>query len=113
MALGSTPGGPSSGPAPGGGPVTETQRSHAVAPTGSDHPAWSVVHAWRRDIRLFSSASDAPRSRRPTDVVLLALAVLTVVVLTFPAPGNKADECFHSCNDDFVLGRTLTLLPFD
>ena len=40
-----------------------------------------------RDIRLFSSASDAPRSRRPTDVVLLALAVLTVVVLAFPAPG--------------------------
>jgi uncharacterized membrane protein YbhN (UPF0104 family)/tRNA A-37 threonylcarbamoyl transferase component Bud32 len=36
---------------------------------------------------VFSSASDAPRSRRPTDVVLLALAVLTVVVLTFPAPG--------------------------
>jgi uncharacterized membrane protein YbhN (UPF0104 family)/tRNA A-37 threonylcarbamoyl transferase component Bud32 len=45
------------------------------------------VRAWRRDIRLFSSASDAPRSRRPTDVVLLALAVLTVVVVTFPAPG--------------------------
>ena len=87
MALGSASGGPSSGPAPGGEPVTETQRSHAVAQTGSDHPAWSVVRAWRRDIRLFSSASDAPRSRRPTDVVLLALAILTVVVLTFPAPG--------------------------
>jgi uncharacterized membrane protein YbhN (UPF0104 family)/tRNA A-37 threonylcarbamoyl transferase component Bud32 len=42
---------------------------------------------WRQGIRVFSSASDAPRSRRPTDVVLLALAVLTVVVLTFPAPG--------------------------
>jgi uncharacterized membrane protein YbhN (UPF0104 family)/tRNA A-37 threonylcarbamoyl transferase component Bud32 len=36
---------------------------------------------------VFSSASDAPRSRRPTDVVLLALAVFTVVVLTFTAPG--------------------------
>ncbi|HVD15578.1 MAG TPA: hypothetical protein VNK73_14185, partial [Actinomycetota bacterium] len=45
------------------------------------------MRAWRRDIRLFSSAPDAPRSRRPTDVVLLALAILTVVVLTFPAPG--------------------------
>jgi uncharacterized membrane protein YbhN (UPF0104 family)/tRNA A-37 threonylcarbamoyl transferase component Bud32 len=56
-------------------------------PAGSDHPARSVVRAWRRGIRVFSSASDAPRSRRPTDVVLLALAVLTVVVLTFPAPG--------------------------
>jgi hypothetical protein len=32
-------------------------------------------------------ASDAPRSRRPSDVVLLALAVLTVVALTFAAPG--------------------------
>ena len=43
--------------------------------------------AWRRGIRVFSSASDAPRSRRPTDVVLLALALLTVLILTFPAPG--------------------------
>jgi uncharacterized membrane protein YbhN (UPF0104 family)/tRNA A-37 threonylcarbamoyl transferase component Bud32 len=46
-----------------------------------------VARAWRRGIRVFSSASDAPRSRRPTDVVLLALACLAVVVLTFPAPG--------------------------
>jgi len=45
------------------------------------------VRAWRRGIRVFSSASDALRSRRPTDVVLLALACLAVVVLTFPAPG--------------------------
>jgi uncharacterized membrane protein YbhN (UPF0104 family)/tRNA A-37 threonylcarbamoyl transferase component Bud32 len=45
------------------------------------------VRAWGQGMRVFSSASDAPRSRRPTDVVLLAFAVLTVVVLTFPAPG--------------------------
>ena len=38
-------------------------------------------------IRVFSSASDAPRSRRPTDAVLLALAVLGAVLLSFPAPG--------------------------
>lgn len=67
--------------------MTETQPEDAVAPTGSDRPARSVVHSWRRDIRLFSSASDAPRSRRPTDVVLLALAVVSVLVLSFPAPG--------------------------
>jgi uncharacterized membrane protein YbhN (UPF0104 family)/tRNA A-37 threonylcarbamoyl transferase component Bud32 len=36
---------------------------------------------------VFSSAADAPRSRRPTDVVLLVLTVLTVAVLAFPAPG--------------------------
>jgi uncharacterized membrane protein YbhN (UPF0104 family)/tRNA A-37 threonylcarbamoyl transferase component Bud32 len=71
----------------GGGPETETQREHAAAPTGSDRPARSVAHAWRRGIRLFSSAADAPRSRRPTDVVLLVLTVLTVAVLSFPAPG--------------------------
>ena len=46
-----------------------------------------MAHAWRRGIRLFSSAADAPRSRRPTDVVLLVLTVLTVAVLSFPAPG--------------------------
>src|SRR5215211_1065202 len=71
----------------GGGPETDTQRKKAVAPAGPDRPARSSGRAWRRDIRVFSSASDAPRSRRPTDVVLLALAVVTVVVLTFPAPG--------------------------
>jgi uncharacterized membrane protein YbhN (UPF0104 family)/tRNA A-37 threonylcarbamoyl transferase component Bud32 len=71
----------------GGGPETETQREHAAAPTGSDRPARPVAHAWRRGIRLFSSAADAPRSRRPTDVVLLVLTVLTVAVLSFPAPG--------------------------
>ena len=67
--------------------MTETQPEDAVAPTGSDRPARSVAHSWRRDIRLFSSASDAPRSRRPTDVVLLALAVVSILVLSFPAPG--------------------------
>jgi hypothetical protein len=41
-------------------------------------------------VRVFSSASDAPRSRRPSDVVLLGLAVLAVAALTFPAPGPTA-----------------------
>ena len=41
----------------------------------------------RLDVRLFSSASDAPRSRRPTDVVLLILAVIGLLVLSVPAPG--------------------------
>ena len=39
------------------------------------------------DIRLFSSASDAPRARRPTDVVLLVIAVLVMAALSFAAPG--------------------------
>ena len=67
--------------------MTDTQREHAVAPAGPGRPARSAADAWRRGIRLFSSAADAPRSRRPTDVVLLVLTVLTVAVLSFPAPG--------------------------
>src|SRR5680860_422176 len=41
-------------------------------------------------IRIFSSASDAPRSRRPTDGVMLALAILGAIALAFPAPGPTA-----------------------
>jgi uncharacterized membrane protein YbhN (UPF0104 family) len=36
---------------------------------------------------VFSSASDAPRARRPTDVVLVALALLTIGGMTLVAPG--------------------------
>ena len=41
-------------------------------------------------IRVFSSASDAARSRRPTDAIMLALAVLGAIALSFPAPGPTA-----------------------
>ena len=41
-------------------------------------------------IRVFSSAPHAPRARRPTDGVLLALAILGIVALSFPAPGPTA-----------------------
>ena len=66
---------------------TDTQREPAVAPPGLDRPDRSGTHAWRHDIRVFSSAGDAPRSRRPVDLVLLVLAVVAVAALTFPAPG--------------------------
>jgi uncharacterized protein (TIRG00374 family) len=42
------------------------------------------------DIRIFSSASDAPNARRPTDVILLIVAVTGVVILSFIAPGPTA-----------------------
>jgi uncharacterized protein (TIRG00374 family) len=41
-------------------------------------------------IRIFSSASDASRSRRPTDAIMLALAIVGAVALSFPAPGPTA-----------------------
>lgn len=39
------------------------------------------------DVRIFSSASDAPRARRPTDGVLLALCLIGVASLAVLAPG--------------------------
>ena len=42
------------------------------------------------DVRVFSSASDAPRARRPTDVVLVALALLTIGGMALVAPGPGA-----------------------
>ena len=44
----------------------------------------------RADIRIFSSASDAPNARRPTDVILLIVSVVGVVTLSFLAPGPTA-----------------------
>jgi uncharacterized membrane protein YbhN (UPF0104 family) len=40
-----------------------------------------------RIFRMFSSSADAPRERRPTDVLILLLAVLLVCVPAFTAPG--------------------------
>ena len=105
--------------------MTETQRDSAVAPAGSGRPARSAARAWRRGIRVFSSAAHAPRSRRPTDVVLLVLTVLTVVVLAFPAPGPTSIDSlvtglvqslpglfgwFWELSYDLLLGWTLVLV---
>ena len=50
-------------------------------------------------VRIFSSASDAPRSRRPTDGILLALAILGGVILSYSAPGPTA---FDTAATDLV-----------
>ena len=44
----------------------------------------------RRGIRVFSSVADAPRARRATDVMILAVAAVGLVVLWWPAPGPTA-----------------------
>ena len=74
---------------------------------------------------MFSSAGDAPRSRRPTDLVLLALALFTVLALTVPAPGpTRIDSLvtdlvqglpglfgwFWELSWDLLIGWTLLLL---
>ncbi|MEZ0235631.1 MAG: lysylphosphatidylglycerol synthase domain-containing protein [Actinomycetota bacterium] len=57
----------------------------------SDAPGGSsgVEQSRRRPagFKVFSSAADAPRSRRPTDGVLLGAAILGAIVLSFHAPG--------------------------
>jgi len=44
----------------------------------------------RADVRIFSSASDAPKARRPTDVLLLIVSVIGVLGLALFAPGPTA-----------------------
>lgn len=43
-----------------------------------------------RSFRMFSSATRAPRQRRPTDVVLLLVGLFVTAVLTLQAPGPTA-----------------------
>ena len=67
------------------------QASTEQEPKDSDRrERWTVRAALRPDIRIFSSANDAPLSRRPTDVVLLVLSVVVITLLSFPAPGPTA-----------------------
>jgi uncharacterized protein (TIRG00374 family) len=60
--------------------------------TGAGTTAPPIKRRARRagGIRIFSSASDAARSRRPTDAIMLALAVLGAIALSFSAPGPTA-----------------------
>jgi uncharacterized membrane protein YbhN (UPF0104 family) len=57
------------------------------------HPAGRTVASLRRPLhrltglRFFSSQADAPRVRRPTDVMLLVLGLLTVLAAALVAPG--------------------------
>ena len=50
----------------------------------------SARFGWHDLIRIWSSAADGRRMRRPTDVVLLVASILTLVILGFFAPGPGA-----------------------
>jgi uncharacterized protein (TIRG00374 family) len=74
-----------------GASETVTQGDRASDDGGGGRLARLDPRALRRaDIRIFSSASDAPNARRPTDVILLIVAVTGVVILSFVAPGPTA-----------------------
>src|SRR5437763_8413858 len=63
---------------PPAGEGTQPERPRALARLGS---------RTRAGIRVFSSGTDAPRARRPTDVVLLVLAAAGIVLCVAFAPG--------------------------
>ena len=70
---------------------TATQRDRSSNDGGGGRLARLDPRALRHaDIRIFSSASDAPNARRPTDVILLIIAVVGVVTLSLFAPGPTA-----------------------
>jgi uncharacterized membrane protein YbhN (UPF0104 family) len=70
-------------PAEAPAPVVAPEPPHGLSEVARLGP-----RAWRRtQVRVFSSASDAPRARRPTDIVLLALSVIAVLLLSVVAPG--------------------------
>jgi hypothetical protein len=45
---------------------------------------------WRTGLTLWSSAADAPRERRPTDVGVAVAGVVLLALLTIAAPGLTA-----------------------
>ena len=55
--------------------------SEVPEPTPRPRRARRVLH-----VRIFSSASDAPRSRRPTDALLLIVSIILVSTFLIPAP---------------------------
>ncbi|HXY71549.1 MAG TPA: lysylphosphatidylglycerol synthase transmembrane domain-containing protein [Actinomycetota bacterium] len=90
-----------------------------------EHPATTGPRSGFRTVRIFSSAASAPRARRPTDIILLALSITGVLLLAFPAPGpTKLDTAitdfvqslpgligwFWEICYDLLLGWSLVLL---
>jgi uncharacterized protein (TIRG00374 family) len=69
---------------------TTTQGDRGPGPKGGRLSRLDPRALRHADIRIFSSASDAPKARRPTDVVLLTISVLGVVTLALFAPGPTA-----------------------
>ena len=53
--------------------------------------------------RIFSSAADAPRARRPTDWLLLIGALLGILIVTIPAPGPTSL--------DTAVGQVVKAMP--
>jgi uncharacterized membrane protein YbhN (UPF0104 family) len=74
--------------------MTDTRAGPPASRRSTDHAAHRLrlrpANLRSADVRIFSSASDAPRARRPTDVVLLVLALVVMALLALAAPGPGA-----------------------
>ncbi len=72
----------------GDGAITATQADETEEASTRTGFARLDPRRWRgADIRVFSSASDAARARRPTDGLLVILSALGLALLAFVAPG--------------------------
>jgi uncharacterized protein (TIRG00374 family) len=104
-------------------PTKASTQGDAPESQADEHPDPRSLR--RADIRIFSSASDAPRARRPTDVLLLLVSILGVVALSFRAPGPNAVDTttqtlikelpglfgwFWEISYDLLIGWALVLL---
>ena len=76
------------------GTDTRTEPAEGIAddaeppePTPRPKRARRVLH-----VRIFSSASDAPRSRRPIDAVLLVISLILVSTSMLPAPNATTTD---------------------
>src|SRR5262245_51312408 len=64
-----------------------------VAPEGARGPrSWIPRYKPDLSIRFFSSAADASRARRPTDVVLFAVSAVALGLVSLFAPGRTAAD---------------------
>ena len=65
------------------------------APTAQRPGAWIARYKPDLGVRFFSSSTDASRARRPTDLVLVLLATVTLGLISLVAPDpTAADERF-------------------
>jgi uncharacterized membrane protein YbhN (UPF0104 family) len=66
---------------------TTTPPDTEPAPPDTRRSERRTLRALRTDVRVFSSASDAPNARRPTDLLLLVVSILGVGLVSLVAPG--------------------------
>src|SRR5262245_2316022 len=78
-------------------PTREGSRPGVAAPEDGRGPrSWIARYKPDLSVRFFSSATDAPRARRPTDVVLLVVSSVGLGLVSLFAPDRTAIDATTS-----------------